>query len=210
MNRVGNMNFSVLRFAILQDNITCADLLIKAGANVNGGYYTPLYYAVTQKANQCVDLLLKSGANVNSKSSCKAFIHVEDVNCCRLLLKHHSQINRRDRCYGQNALTRHIGNANPVNKDLCALLFAAGETVPQTITRWSPPCKEINVIDYLPQIQIYFYLTELCREAIRRHLLKLDQHTNLFDRIPRLELPKPLIKFYMTLDSSSPPSNETK
>ena len=55
--------------------------------------------------------------------------------------------------------------------------------------------------DYLPQIQIKFNLKHLCREAIRKHLLKLDPHTHLFDRVPRLGLPS-LLTEYLLYDMS--------
>ena len=199
----------LLRVAVEHDNVSCADLLIKEGANVNRGYhFNPLYYAVTTKANRCMDLLLRSGADINNVDhrGSTALIYVEDEDYCRLLLKHHSHINRTDR-NGDNKLTGHIRNASPVNKDLCSLLFAAGETVPQTVARLFPHNGHIvvNAMDYLPQIKIYFYLNQLCRETIRKYLLELDPHTNLFDRIPRLGLPKPLTEYllyYTSLDSS--------
>ena len=210
VNKVGHQEISVLRSAFQRDHAVCADSLIKAGADVNSEYgYTPLYYAVTQKANRCLDLLLKAGADVHNAGSyaSTALMFVQDKECCRNLLKHHSRVNRRN-LYGDNVLTSYIRIANPVNEDLCSLLFAAGETVPQKIARWFPQHKVINAIDYLPQIKIQFYLKQLCREAIRSHLLELDPRTNLFDRIPRLGLPTPLAKYLLyntTLDSSSPP-----
>ena len=226
VNKVGHEEISALQWAFQSDNVTCANLLIKAGAHVNGSgnNLTPLYYASTQKANACLDLLLRSGADVNATDiwGTTELMRVRDEKCCRLLLKHHStQINKRDRS-GHNALTIYMLQCDTINRDLCSLLFAAGETVPQTISRNTvpePKCvvdclpKSVSVIEYLPQIKIYFYLTELCREAIRKHLLELDPHTNLFDRILRLGLPKPLIEyllFHATLDSSYPENNDTK
>ena len=222
VNKVGHQVMSALRFAVKDDNVTCADLLIKAGADVNNEHhYTPLYYAVTQKANRCLDLLLRSGADVHKTglTDVTALMLVKDEECCRLILKHHSQINRRD-FSGHNALTRYMAECDTINKDICSLLFAAGETVPQTVTRCSffplhyqiRPGR-INAIDYLPQIKIYFYLNQLCREAIRKHLLDLDPHTNLFERIPKLGLPTPLAKyllFYTSLDPSSTSDDCTK
>ena len=40
-------------------------------------------------------------------------------------------------------------------------------------------------------------LRNLCREAIRNHLLKLDPHQNLFVRVPRLGLPAALNKYIL-------------
>ena len=215
VNKVGHQEMSVLWLAVQQDNVTCAGLLVKAGADVNGDRIrTPLFYAVTIKATQCVDLLLRSGADVNATHTrgTTALMLVNDGECCRLLLKYHTQINRRDR-WGDNALKKYMTECEAINKDICSLLFAAGETAPRTVTRWFPQHELIKVIDYLPQIWIQFYLKQLCREAIRKHLLELDPYTNLFDRIPRLGLPSSLIEYllyYMSLDSSSPPHDDTK
>ena len=48
-------------------------------------------------------------------------------------------------------------------------------------------------------------LKHLCREAIREHLLHLDQHENLFQRVPRLGLPALLqsyLLYWQTLDDN--------
>ena len=71
------------------------------------------------------------------------------------------------------------------------LLFAAGETIEGKITysdRWKH--REVD-------------LNDLCREAIRKHLLEMDLHTHLFDRVPKLGLPRSLcgyILYNQTLD----------
>ena len=99
VKKVGYKEEPLLRFAIEKDNVICADLLIKAGADVNGRHnYSPLCHAVTNKAHRCLDLLLRSGADVHKTAygwyRDTTLKKVRDVECCRLLLKHHSQINR--------------------------------------------------------------------------------------------------------------------
>ena len=224
VNKVDNKEISVLRLAVEKDHVTCADLLIKAGADVNGGrrpLYTPLYYAIKNKAHKCLDLLLRSGADVHKTPILMVVKHtgrltalmlVKDEECCRLLLKHHTQINRHYDDY--NALRTYMTDAYTINKEICSLLFAAGETAPETVNKkWIQPDKPINVSDYLPQIQNKFYLKHLCREVVRKHLLDLDPHTNLFDRVPRLGLPKSLTEYllyYMSLDSPCQQDSDTK
>ena len=63
---------------------------------------------------------------------------------------------------------------------LATLLFAAGEKMDRKIT-------SRDRLTHLEQS-----LKHLCREAIRNHLLSLDSHTHLFDRVPKLGLPKSL------------------
>ena len=46
----------------------------------------------------------------------------------------------------------------------------------------------------------------MCREVIREHLLKLDEHTHLFGRVTRLGLPAALTNFlvyYQTTERMS-------
>ena len=75
---------------------------------------------------------------------------------------------------------------------ICLLLFAAGES-----TDGSPDGRP-----YLP-LQTDINLKHLGREAIRKHLLKIDPHGNLFGRVPRLGLPTSLTSYLLydaTLD----------
>ena len=73
------------------------------------------------------------------------------------------------------------------NLDISRVLEAAGQ-------RSRGICKE-------PDNAIF--LKNICRQAIREHLLHLDQHENLFVRVPHLGLPSSLNSFlfnYMFLD----------
>ena len=138
-----------------------------------------------------------------------ALMQVKDVECCRFLLIHGAQINKIDR-HGYNAITSYMSHSNRIDKDLCFLLYAAGETTPEKIESRFPSGgnKAIKVADYLPRIQ--FNLKYLCREAIRKRLLNLDPHTHLFGRIPQLGLPHltKYLLYNMSLFSSSPPDND--
>ena len=69
------------------------------------------------------------------------------------------------------------------------ILYAAGETLGG------------GCVDKIPE-QLQFeqeklQLKHICREAIRKHLLKLDPHQHLFGRIPRLGLPNALKKYLL-------------
>ena len=204
VNKVGQRYKYILNLAVEQDNMICADLLINAGADVNAPLFTPLYVAAKKSAIRCLNLLLKSGADVNATCSIysTALMRVKDVECCRLLLIHGAQINITDN-HGYNTLTFHMSHSNRVNKDLCIMLFAAGETTPGTVKKQfqCETDKYINVAEYLELPK--FSLQHLCREAIRKQLLKVDPHAHLFGRIPKLALPKSLTEYllyYMSLD----------
>ena len=83
-----------------------------------------------------------------------------------------------------SALMGHIAtmfyNGNDL-KEVCLLLLAAGEKLDATT--------QFLIPDYLLFKDMQLNLKHLCREALRNHLLKLDPHTYLFDRVPRLGLP---------------------
>ena len=73
------------------------------------------------------------------------------------------------------------------------LLYAAGETLEGTEEEEIPE-----------KLKFDLQLKHICREAIRKHLLKLDPHQHLFSRIPHLGLPESLNKyllFYVSLET---------
>ena len=83
------------------------------------------------------------------------------------------------------------------------LLFAAGDKITQ-------PSDEVKrILNERGEVS----LTHLCREAIRNHLLELDPHTHLFDRVPRLGLPAALqsyLLYHQTLGDDADDSNTIK
>ena len=207
---------AILNPAVRRDDTACVQLLVTAGASVNDRILPPLFLAVHSKAIKCVELLLKLGADVNhmtSKTHFTALMTVKGVECCRSLLLNNAQINIMN-CMRHNALSHYMAYSyRNINKDICSLLFSAGETTTETVKKWNQPTESIIVAEYLPQIQIKFNLKHLCREAIRKHLINLDPHTHLFGRIPRLGLPKYITEYllyHMSLEPPSPPNNDTK
>ena len=69
------------------------------------------------------------------------------------------------------------------------LLYAAGETLEGT--------EEDKIPEELKFEDEKLQLKHICREAIRKHLLKLDPHQHLFGRIPELGLPSALSKYLL-------------
>ena len=84
-------------------------------------------------------------------------------------------------------------------KRMCMLLFAAGELCRETAILLTDDeyhqSDMIKTPEYL--LESEFSLKNKCREAVRNHLLDLDQHTNLFIRIPRLNLPPSLQRYLL-------------
>ena len=97
-----------------------------------------------------------------------------------MLLQAGAKINISNKT-GRNALTIHITENETIHHETAMLLYAAGEQLE------NHTLKTLNdaVNEDLKSIR----LDHLCREAIRKHLIRLDPHTHLFKRIPLLNLP---------------------
>ena len=187
-------------------NDSCMDLLIKAGADVNitdsnGG--TALTYAIRcieYIKPECLDILLNAGADVNVGATIPrigtTLLHGAasegDEQLVRKLLQANSKINVIDED-GYNALTRHIVDQDSPDLicwDLYCLLYVAGEKLVDGISQDDVP-------EFLLQKEINLNLKHICREAIRKHLLDADPHSNLFGRISRLGLPSGLTEYLL-------------
>ena len=94
----------------------------------------------------------------------------------------------RSTFWGRNALAEVICNYNYGEKE-SRLLFAAGESLENVGESKIPDCLKFKDLQLL--------LKQICREAIRKHLLDLDPHSNLFCRIPRLGLPQLLNQYLL-------------
>ena len=149
----------------------------------------------------CVQFLLEAEADVNIKDTDNDTILIraagrnKSTGCVRLLLKAGAKINMN--C---TALRRNIICQKIPNKDLCMLLYAAGETIDGTTIKgktWRGSMKIISVPDYLLHEDLKLNLQHQCRETIRKHLLAIDRHENLFGRIPQLGLPSSLGKYLL-------------
>ena len=90
---------------------------------------------------------------------------------------------------GSNALKVYTGSSRPVQKDVVMLLYAAGEEVEGTTAT--------EVSKSLPHEQAELNLKQLCRQAIRKHLLQMNPHQHLFGRIPELGLPSVLSEYLL-------------
>ena len=183
------------------DATECMNLLIEAGADVNaitcrGSALTiSVFYGVGIEQPQ---LLIGAGADVNFAHSngktALMFISTRIkgwVNICnysKLLLRSGAKINIVNSGLG-NALRQHLKYYH-VDKKLCQLLFAAGETLDGVPDEKIPDCLKFG--------GVRLDLKHICREAIRKHLLKLDPHAILFNRVPRLGLPSVLIDICCT------------
>ena len=164
-------------------------ILINAGADVN----------ITDEDGN-TPLIIVSGRSRNMKYHIK-YNKCGRLKCVKLLLRSGAKVNLFNN-NKQNALCSHICKSKDLNKPpdrtMVLLLYAAGETL-DGITIDEDDENTSCVLNYLDKREIN--LKELCREAMRKHLLKLNLHQCLFNKIPQLGLPT-LLTQYMLCDTS--------
>ena len=191
----------------------CVEILTNAGADVNiktTSSRTPLFGAAMGGFSGTVKLLAEAGADVNAVDGLQnSLLHVANpsrLQCVKLLLQLGVKINTTN-ALNQNALKRFIIRCRSAKRDTGMLLLAAGETPDGPIVHCADSTgsrAQVPFPDYLkPATEVQLDLMHQCRERIRKHLIDIDPHENLFLRIPKLGLPRSLsqyLLFYTSLD----------
>ena len=210
VNQQNSLQMTPLHTAVNQWHETrTMHLLLKSGADVNipdDAGTTPLMRA----ANDCENILvmIRQGRYEYQNSEERRFHRVRCLLPVRVLSEAGVQINRKD-CNGDNALKNTLKwaclsspsvEADNYQMNLYMLLFAAGETLDGPTT---PKLQQYYTVrhfvipEYFKELKENLALKHLCREAIRKHLIDLDRHENLFRRIPQLRLPSILEKYLL-------------
>ena len=165
----------------------CVLMLLRTGADVNHSNIhddSALLFSASEGHVSCMRTLIDAGADVNasddlgwtSLSTAASFGHTQ---CVILLLQEGAFINSPA---DNKALTVE-------SKETAILLHAAGQTVNPFF------CYELG--EMLHKNYLSRGLKDLCRRAIRKHLLKLNPRLHLLNRIPRLGLPSLLTKYLL-------------
>ncbi len=196
-------------------NANCVRKLIEAGADVNIADYdggTPLIRAAGKGYLSCLKQLLAAGADVNAvkNDGDTAVLRATrdwHAECLRRILKaggpvNYSWVTLRGTDIELNALEAGLQSYYGPSTECSFLLLAAGETMVNinsdfisSLTKAGPRHKE--VFERLQSLSAGMDLKNLCRTAIRKHLVNLDRHRNLFLRIPRLALPNSLMSYLL-------------
>ena len=199
-------------------DVRSVDLLLQAGADVNKDDTegrTALVYAVMDGHWECVKSLLDAGANIDMDNSCKTIVHFvltmrdctskdcsqshhDRVKCMKLLLSAGAKMNHFQLDF------RHVHFETEERQRLVRVLLAAGDKIRLARQKYYISINvEICRVWREMRYNSKRCLSHLCRKVIRKHLLELDRHENLFVRVPKLGLPNPLQKFLLyntTLD----------
>ena len=202
VNMKDNAGYVPLIRVIHLDHEECVPLLLESGADVNTtdskSGTSALMTAIGVNKRETIDQLLTAGADVNlvnntGDTALTIAVVTGNVPVAKRLLKENCHINKT---FGmvQNALSCYLKHSQPVDKDMSRLLFAAGEILDDDDSK-----ETLESVLQLKEIRMQ--LKHVCREAIKKHLLKLEPHQHLFGRIPRLGLPK-IIKTYLLYDES--------
>ena len=141
-----------------------------------------------------MEALIRAGsvATINSPLALFKVIHSDNINCLKLLVKSGAKVNGRGKTH-YNALETAIIIGQ--SEEVIMLLYAAGEKIGDDTVNGKP------VPDYLLHEDLNLSLKHTCRQAIRKHLLDIDPHGNLFNRIPNLGLPI-LLSAYLLYNQS--------
>ena len=161
-------------------------------------------------------ILIDSYANRgDSKLRMTSLKTAADLRTIRLLLQSGAKINKINR-YGDNALISHMKSKSSVNKHICMLLYAAGESTeqktlmkPPTMINYRPSRRyrftlsktkgptPVNISEYIEQGDLS--LRHLARTVVRRYMIDTDPHAHLFGRVPQLETTNE-VKDYLLYD----------
>ena len=179
--RDGRTGSSALIVAIMKDRDETFDELMEAGADVN--------------------IVNNTGATALLAAAVRGNVYVTNR-----LLKANCRINNRARVSDKALMSRL--KFRPGHGDLIIRwLFAAGECFILTNIFTHAHGNFDRIVRYIRDlITEKMQLDHLCRESIRSHLLKLDPHQHLFNRISHLGLPEPLRRYLLygeSLDDDS-------
>ena len=199
MNRTGLLEKTTLMRTTHSGCIETGSLLFAVGADVNrvSEYHTSALIMASRAGNfNIAQVLIEAGTDVNKMCDRNqtallyfALMFTENgLKGVRLLLRSGAKVNIcRQRHWRMKAKKygRMLRAEPKMIGQICLILTAAGMNLHLKFRSiWKP-----------------HFLQCLCRKVIRRHLLTLNRHENLFLRIPRLGLPSLLVK-YLLFDAS--------
>ena len=189
---------TALHYAAKEGHASCTDLLLRAGADVNAlgtDMKSPLMVAAVNNRPDSVKLLLQAGAKVRitekfggSTLQRYGVEHVgqEQSQGYKEMVRLLYAAGERKEGMSQRLLHKLIGSDR---RQLISILNA--DPIPSNIDQLS----EI-VIQHLQDDDQTLCLKDICRRAIREHLLQMSG-VNLFVQVPHLGLPPSLARYLL-------------
>ena len=197
VNMIYQDDETVLMLVLIMGRTQCVLPLIEAGAHVNAKNRrgeTALSYALRGRNDDCIRLMIGAGADSHGYQMLQDIVAKENQGSfmqygidfdVKSLLRAGAEVDTSE----GNLLASCLKSRRRYKrrKELAMLLFAAGEKL---------KTNENSVPDYLEPPDEGIYLKDLCREAIRQHLLELS-NVNLFFKVAKLGLPPTLSKYLL-------------
>ena len=150
------------------------------------------HYAATYENynhSKLVQILLNAGADVNAKTA--------QNRTALTLLTAGTHVDITD-IWGNNALTYQMNGNRRIDrhtKDEFITVLVVADEIPDSATLVKILLEHSNL--QCMENELDLCLMTLCSLRIRKYLLQLDRHTNLFIRIPKLGLPSAITKFLL-------------
>ena len=194
-----NVNRNEALFEVIRrGHIKWVEYFLEAGADVNVVQLCgclALMVATLIGNVECLNLLIAAGADVNKfciyqseRQQAMAIVasgKKPGYNGNIRSMMHHAEYGDDYRAaHGNRSFTAVMLAASSDNHEYVEVLIDAGADVNEADGYYCEKSKQVNLMN-------------ICREAIRYHLLKLDQHENLFVRIPRLGLPEDMSNYLL-------------
>ena len=195
----------------------CIKVLIEAGADVNAETYKYERNILKEALDrtfvcaESIDMLIKAGADVNETGPddqetlwSLAFITVHHADkypnvlsrghrCMQLLLQAGCFVNKTCSVIRENALHHISASQQRNNVSILILLLAAGEKAKTKRKR--------RILSLADKLEEEVTLKHACREVIRKHMMEVCLHENLFVRVVDLKIPS-LLKSYLLYNVS--------
>ena len=199
VNKHDEKSCTALMLAAEQGYVKCIQLLVTTGADVNKHDKTDCT-AAKRGRTRCIKLLLKAGADINKKSekgyTCLMFAaRYGNYKCVRELLRVEAEIKHRNHL-GYSALDTYLAfvKDEKCKKKISQLLYEAEEKMCSSYAEVRCIYRK-EALEKAPEI----CLSHTCRGFLRKHLVDVDSHQNLFCQIPLLGLPSSVNEYNTSL-----------
>lgn len=207
LNAVNRIGYTPLLCAIERGSVGTVKALLYAGANVNKTNYdgfTPLMLSVGQRESKIMNMLLAFGADLDAtriyKETALSYAASEGfLGSVKLLLQAGSYVNVSNQELISANLSMHAYRCADYAACIM-LLYVAGQDI-KDANHCSAPKMLQNDSHTILLGKGDHVLKYFCRKTIRKHLLSINNNTNLFQQVNKIHLPSPL-KSYLLYDMS--------